>query len=793
MDPIDEVEGQEEAPPVEQFNQDLPPPGDNLVPDVEKAQGGQEWLDKLVKDTIRNVKADRESMKDWLEMRDDQLKLYAGVVAKMGYPAEGQKAPHDPIVARTVLQMWTRGCEQITPVKGDLIQVSPVGHEDEETAFRKQQHLNWQLRHKVPSWVEGHREAYLQYLMSGSTFRERSFDPMLKVTRFDTLTAENVVISYAEKDISPLMTRVPRVTRVLNLYRWELEQHEDEGAFVNVAKLFEKGGGGSTEQETSVIRKTGDVVDGMQPSTSVTMGDDAESKPRELFRVHMWTTLPGQKRMRPITLVVDVAKSVALSLTMREDDDPFDRVRFDGEMKVWQSQTQNLTAKYEADMAKWQAFAEQMAARGAPSPPQPTQPQMPPEPEPVRQVPIHNMLHYRLFPNPNGFMGIGVAYLLTNANELINELEKAYVLSSQFANLQQGFLPKGALGKRGSVKLEMGKFIETELEAGDMAGIKSFEFHPPSESLWKFIQKHKEDAYSLVADVDTLTGEAGPTNETKAAAMQRMGNATALMTAIAGRYLETMAYEPRMLARDNALFGPPSEKFWVTSPNKEDPNGKPQYVQQESKRDDYYNEFDFTFTADSRLNTQTERVNTAMAIIDRIIQTPQLAQDPVRGPMLIYVAFKNFFRAIDMPEFEQALGEPPPKPEPEPEPTPMDQVDENQMFFNGQDHPVLPDDDDEDHLLKMDGLETSPYYAEMPATGKQLFDRHKAAHTAQSYKKQADLMAMMQGDQNGMDLSQAGGPGGMAGGPGQPIPDADGAGPGGGGAAFPLGQEPAVV
>lgn len=787
-----EAADEEATEPEEEFQRELAGPSENLVPDVEKAQGGQEWLDKLVKDTIRNVQADRESMKDWLRMRDDQLRLYGGVIDPMGYPAQGQKAPHDPIVARTLLQMWTRGCEQITPVKGDLIQVSPVGHEDEETAYRKQKHLNWQLRHKVPDWVAGHRESYFQYLMSGSVFREKSWDAMLKVTRFDNLAPDQVIISYSEKDISPLMTRVPRVTRVLNLYRWELEQYEDAGTFVNVGSLFEKGGGAS-EPETSTIRKTGDIIDGMKPSVAVTMGDDSESKPRELFRTHMWTTLPGQDRMRPITLVMDVAKSKAVSLTMREDDDPFDRVRFDGEMKVWQSQTQNLTTKYQQDMQKWQVLAQQMAMAGAPEPPQPPRPTMPQEPAPVRQIPLHTMLHYRLFPNPAGFMGIGVAYLLTNANEVINELEKAYIMSSQFANLQQGFLPKGSLAKRGSVQLEMGKFIETELEAGEMDGIKSFEFHPPSESLWKFIQKHKEDAYSLVADVDTLTGEAGPTNETKAAAMQRMGNATALMTAIAGRYLETMAYEPKMLARDNAQLGPPSEKFWVTVPNKEDPNGRPQFVQEESRREDYLDEFDFTFTADSRLNTQTERVNAAMGIIDRIIQTPQLANDPARGPMLIYLAFKNFFKAIDMPEFEQGLGQPPTPPQPEPEPSPMDQVDENALFFNGKDHPVLKDDDDDDHLIKIDDLMNSPYYDEMPATGKQLLDRHRAAHAAQSYQKQAQMMAMMQGDQNGLGLSQQGGPGGMAGGSGQPSPLGVGAGQGGGGAAFPLGQEPTVV
>lgn len=774
MDPSGGFGAQDDNPDDEQLV-DAPGDPDNLVPDIEKTDEGKAWLKKTAQAAIRLVKGDLDARKDWMDRREEQTKLFAGVVDPMKYPAEGGRAPHDPIICRTVLQMWTRGCDQIVPVKGSLIQVTPVGPEDEDLASKRETHMNWQLRHKVPNYVPGHRESFLQFLMSGSVFREHSWDPVLQTSRFDYLTADDVVVPYSRKDIDPLMRRVPRVTRILRWYRWELEDLEEAGHFPAgmVTRLYsrEQGGGAPVASDDSRLEEQAQEIDGVKKPITVSAMDDVDSQQREVFRCHMWLKLPKEKRQRAVTLEADVTTGIALSLKIREDEDPFDRTRFDQQMKAFTITSQNVKTQYAAGMQQWQMAAQQAQMTGQPPPPQPAPPQMPKQPDPVKMRPIWQMIHYRLFPNPHGFYGLGVAYLLTNTNELVNSLEAEYLLAARFANMKQGFLSKGAIASgRGELRLTMGKFTQTELESEQMNGIKEFSFSPPSESLHSFIQQMKQDAYTLVADVDTLTGQAGPTNETKAAAMQRQTNATALMTAVAALYLETMALEPKMLARDNSLFLPDQgELYWVTTPDKTKPQlpGVPPTESRQpatATREEYASEFDFTFTADQRLATQPERVQTAMNIIDRLMNSPY-AKDPNVGPVLFYAAFSKLFRALELPDMEKAMGTPPQPPAPPPPPQPMAQEDENKMFFNDQDHPVLPDDQDEDHLMKLDDLEQSPYYAQLSSTGKQIFARHKRAHVGQLYRKEMALR--QQGDQHGFAGHPTGGNGGLPAGPGQ--------------------------
>lgn len=759
---------------------------ENLVPALMDGGAGEKWLKKRAVTTVRLVQSDIESKKDWMDMREQQTKLFAGIVGLMRYPAQGGRAPHDPIIARTILQMWTRGREQLIPAKGNITQATPVGSEDEQMAQDREQHMNWQWRHQVPNYTVGVGESYLQYLMSGSAFREHYYNPVLKATCFDSLTADDITVSYALKEIDPLMRRVPRVTRHLRLYKWEIEEKEANGEFPigTVAKLYSKNGsGGSTTKiEESNLEKQAQKIDGITPaSTSVSVNDDGDdSSLRLLHRVHMWMKLKGATKTQAVTFVVDDATNTPISLKVREEADPIDQARFDADKKVHDLAVQNTKDQFHAALTGWSApspvngVSPQMM--GAP---QPTAPVMPEPPKPVLMVPRFDVIHYRLFPNPNGFYGIGVAYLLTNANELVNQLEAEYLLAARFANLKTGLLPVNSVAKGGEIRVEMGKFVQTNLEAQEMAGIREFQFSGPSEGLRKVIDGFKDDAYSLVADIDTLTGQAGPTNETKAAAQQRMSNATALMTAVASLWLETFALEPKMLAKDNGKYMGDNEVYWITAPDKTQPVAPgvdPKMVRQQktASREMYANEFDVTFTADQRMATQPERVQTATNLIQSLMASPY-AQDPNLGPPLFYAAFLKLFRALDLPDMEKALGAPPPPPQPKmpaPPPSPMSQVQENQMFMNEQDHPVLPDDQDEEHLLVMDDFEQSPFYPEMSSTAKQIYDRHKRAHQAQLYAKTAT-----QGDQNGQQQSMAGGPPGgapgMEGGPG----DAGGPGP----------------
>lgn len=735
---------------------DQPAEAINLVTSLRQTAEGQEFLTEQGRKLIRRVKADDESRADWLKAREDELKLYAGMPDTL---KSGGLAPHDPISTRTELQIWSRAWDQLFPAKGTLMQVQANGPADEEAAARREKFMNWQLRHRVPNWVMSHSQTVLAYVQSGSAFRERSYNPHLRITEFTHLTADDVIVSYTRQDLDPLMRSVPRVTRVLRLFRWEIEEKADSGMFdADAAAAIYADDAPSAEassEEESGFHEQGIKIDGVEPPSAImAKSDDKDLLPRVLYRSQTWLKLPGQDRMKPVVFTVDRKTGIPLSLTIREDDDPFDVARYERDMQAWQAEAQNIAAQYQQQVMQHQ----QLVANGVPAEP-PAQPQPPPEPAPPRKRTLYNMIHYRLFPNPAGFYGIGVGYLLKNPNLLINKLELEFLQSARMANTKGGWLPNGAMGKRtGPIEIEMGKYHQTELEPEQMVGIKDFNFSPPADGLWKFIEKTREDCSTLVADVDTMSGEAGPTNETRAAAQMRQGNAMALVGIIARLYQEPLKEEVKLLAHDNRTFMDDMETFFLSETTMD---GAQQGGQETVNRSDFKDEFDFTFTADQRMQTQPERVQTVSGLIQQMGTVPAVAQNPAVGGPLYHAMLVELFRAMDKPEFEKALGPAPQPPSPPPPPSPMDQTDENQGFFNGQDHPVLVDDDDEDHLKKIAVLRASPYFASLSATGKQLLDRHEQAHVGQLYKKHT-LLAQA-GVHHGVEAGQ-----GMGLRPGQP-------------------------
>ena len=757
-------EGEQPPPPPPDQSQ-LPTEAQNLVPQLAANPQTEEWLLDQGKKLAKRIKKDDESREQWLKNRADEVELYAGMKKSGGTDKAMGQQPHDPIMTRTLLQLWCRGIDQIFPAKGTLMQVQATQPTDEEAAMRREKHMNWQLRHKIPNWVPGHRESYMAFIMGGSTFREKSWNPVKKCSEFEHVQADDIIVMFSRKDIDPLMKAVPRVTRVLRKHRWEIEDLADTGAFhadyVNT-KLYGEGDEAAPTGppiETSIFSEAGFKIDGQEePEVNLMKGEDKDLAQRILWRCQTWLKLPGGNRMRPVTVTIDAATSVPLALVVREAEDPFERMQFEAKKQEWQMQVQAVTQQYQQQAMQIQ----QMNAQGIPAQ-MPPQPQPPPMPPPPKMRPVYNIFHYGLFPNPAGFYRLGVGYLLRNANLMVNKLQAEYLRAARAANTSGGWLPKGTMLKTGPIEMEFGKYHQTELEAEQMGGIKTLQFPPPADGLWKFIKNLEDACYSLIADVDTMSGVAGPTNETKAAAAQRNFNATALISVISSLYLETLREEVKALAHDNRMFMDDTEYFWVNEPTHQDPNKaqQPGGQQQTALRSDYTDEFDFTFTADERLQSQPDRIAAMQSVIQTIVSIPALANDPQHAPPLFYACLLKMFRAMDVPELEAALGPPPPAPTPQPPPpTPLSQQDENVGFFADKDHEVLPTDDHQDHLMQMDTLETSPYYEHMSGTGKNFFQLHKQKHFGELYKQQQQIAA-----QGGSAIGLRPEPG-MGGGPG---------------------------
>lgn len=810
----DDSPDDEEEMPEGQQDEDTPVEALNLLPLLLKK--APEWVKKKAADAVAFAKDDDDSRQDFMKRYANQLKLFAGLVKDLGYPAQGAKAPHVSMMTKVILHMWARVWDQVVPAKGDIVKCLQLAVDDLDRCLRVEKHMNWQLRFRMPDWATSQQFTILAWLIVGSTFRHYRWDPIAHTHVVDHVPIDDIIISYTETDVHPQMKNVERVTRILRMARWELETYEEKGFYSNLEALYPPEGEdqGSTtsgdvtvslSDEESPVRMASDKIQGTEPPTK-----KSPLGKREIYEQHTYLKFPKTTgfdqldgKTLPVIIVVDKEKKIPLAITLRQEPDPIDQTRYAQEAKAFEMAYQNAmrsTAMTQVPGAappvppgappEVAGAAPEEAGNpspGAAAPQESMEPQLPPgvkEPEPVRMNTIYRIVHFGLFPNPEGFYRLGIGSLLEGSNELVDVLAAEFMLSAKFQNMQSGFVARNTKHKGGDIQAAHGKFIETDLDPEQMKdAIRPFDFHPPSEGIMEMINLLQTNM-EIGPSADIMSGEGGPSNETAKGMQIRNSNAQTLISVMSRLYLDSLKYELKLIAHGNSIYLDPVEYFPFTQETPGQP-GQQTIQKAEIYRADYVEDVHLEFTADARMISKPERIADAKDFLQMILNSPL-----VQNPMLVDFAARQLFKVAEAPEYIAAMG-PPPQPPPPPEPQGQDT--ENAGFFNEKDHPVFPDDDHLHHLQKIAELKQSPIHQHLSATGKQLLDRHERAHVAQVYLQQQALQAQIQKAQTattvngmarrhglgGVDAGPAGGappgppPGAPPGGPeGPPQPSA---------------------
>lgn len=735
------------------------------------------WIDKIAARVISSAKEDDDSRQDYLKRCAAQLKLFAGEVKNFGYPAQGAKAPAIMLMSKAILHNWARIHDQVFPAKGDYVKGMPLGPNDMARCQRVEKHFNWQLRYRMPNWTTSHQFTMLGWLMQGSRFRYYGWDPVNKIHRVDDLGVEDVIISYTERDTDPRMPNVERITVVRRMARWEIEQYAEKKAFSNIEDVFpdlkEQGESDSEDGSTTDgdnAPTNSDDTGPVQSASEQIQGWEKSGKPskygkRELYEQHTMLTFPAGMGVQgvdgetlPVIITVDKQTKKPIALTLRQEPDPIDQERFNQETSAHQLQVQNTLAQHAQTPE---------GASGAPPP----EGMLPAPPAPVRMQTVYRILHFGLFPNPEGFYRWGVGWLLEGSNELANVLAGEFVLSARFSNMKSGFMAKNTRAKPGDVQLAHGKFMETELEPEQLdKAIKVLDFGQPSQALLEMLGKLEENS-EISASADILSGEKGTSNETKGGIQIRNANAMTLISVMTRLYLEPLRFELKLIAHGNSIYLDKEETFPFIQLIPGD-DGQMQQIASPEKvfRADYVEDVHLEFTADARAMSKPERIQEAKDAYELIINSPLAS-----NPQLVYYAMRKVFEVSDAFDYVAKMG-PPPQPPPPPEP--QAQETENAGFFNEKDHPVLPDDNHLEHLHKINELKNSPLHEHLSQTGKQLLDRHERAHVAQFYLQTQALQkqtgvpinGLVHQNGTGRDLGGAGNPQAPGQAPGGPGP-----------------------
>lgn len=711
----------EDGATVVDLNPEVAPPIEtvNFAELLYSDEKGRKWLEKQARHALREYEEDLDSSRDYRERIANEVKLFSVLpdVIKGG-PADGTKMASLPIMSKVALRIWSRVNQMAQAV--DPIAV-PTGEEDQERAADISKHLGWQRRAKNPNWGPGMSASIMQWVVRGSMFRWTDWDPIREAPVVECLTASDLVLPYAYKDTSPCLEDVEHYTRVRRMTRQQLEQLEDVGHYWGVGKLFppteedgespadasmpEEGYAKAMQEGEPKDDPIQDIVDELQ---GVEMGKASKENGRYVVLERIgWARLPfdlpgeegSPRRLRPVRIVIEKTTKRVLRLVLRERDNPLDRKRYERE-----SMHANLRAQNTGEPPKM--------------------------PRPPRKEVVHPAVHYQFFPNPEGIYGFGVGLISAGANEIANVLMTEDIVARRISNVSQstGFTSKEIAGEKGALELQYGKFKGLDVPVADLPNVvHPLKFNPPPANSMVDIEKLESEVESAMSATGIMSGEAGPSHETAAAAKARQMNAMTAITAAMENFLTYLSAEFRNYARMNAVYMSDVEYFWVTEPDPENPR-KTKRQRREIGREAYTEDYDISFSADARLAMDPGEGMSALQAYDLLKADPLAAQNP----NLMLKALKKALRALKAADLASELPDEVPPPEP---PSPMSQEQETAGFMNEQDHPVLDDDDDEDHLRKMGEFRSTGMYQQLSPTGKQIFDRHERAHNAQAYLK----------------------------------------------------------
>lgn len=710
---------------------------------------------KIASRVVDDFEEDVGSREEHMRRLRRWYELYASVMKVKSWPFQGAANVNIPILTYAILQVHGRLFDMLLPAKGDVYHAVPTRVSDQQAvdrAERTELFANWYLRENVPEYRMSYDATLWQLLIFGSTFRYFYWDYTENRLCTEWVGIDDFVVPYHCKVTDPSMRGVPRYTLVRHPTLFELQDRAERGELdteaVNSLGAPARDAKSSTEMQ--------EVIDDVDGKSRGSRQDFLEDEDRNVLEQHRWLRMPNAPerheafdgKPHPVIVTVDETDRKVLRIVLRQEADPRDAKRFAKEKEAF-------------DAAE-QARAEYAATGGVTVDPQTQElmlaPEPPavPEPRPARWREVCFFTHYLCFQG-EGFYGLGLGHFLGGANEAMNTIFNQQIDRATVNNAGGGLISRQMRFQRGPIDRQPGKYVEVDVPPSALKdGLQNWpQVAPDPEGRW-FIQYIEQMANRVSGAGDTLSGEPVGANETARAAMARYEQAQKQISVLASRVIGYLTCDARIIWRLFATFLDEEEYHEVV-----DSAGQPRRIT--IGRADFHSDAKVVPTADARVTSHAQRMSEAQEFMVTVTN-PEGPPELTQNPMIRRAAIEGYLYAADRHDAIQLLGPPPGPPQP---PQPKKQYEENADFLRDQDAPVLPDDDDDMHLLEIQHFKTDPLGGEkLSPTGKKMLDAHERGHLAQKLTKEKQNHAREQAALSG---PPGGGGPGLEGAPGVPA------------------------
>jgi chaperonin GroES len=459
----------------------------NIARQLESGEPGK--LAEIAAKVCAEYDIDVESRKAWLEKIGEALKLAMLTAEQKDYPFEKAANVKYPLLTTAALQFNARAYPAI--VTPDKVARCKVRGRDPEglkaaRAERVSEHMSDQLLHEMPEWEADTDRILVMAPIVGSVFRKVWYDPAVKRNVSRLVTADNLVVNY----YAPSLEAAPRITELLRLYPYEIEERIRDGRFIDF-DYRNVSSGDAPKQELG-------RQDGKAPAND---NAEDESAPHLFLEQHRLLDLDEDGYPEPYIVTVHQATQKIV----------------------------RIVANFDADTVT-------IAADGR-----------------VASIRRQNyFVHYQFMPNPEGgFYALGFGWLLGSTNETINSTINQLMDAGHQANMQGGLISSVLGIKEKSIKIKRGEFRTVNVSGPINQAVMPIDFPEPSAVLFNLLGLLIDMGKEVAAVKDVLTGEGQGKNASPTTTMALIEQGLQVFTSIYKRIHRTLRAELAIIGRLN--------------------------------------------------------------------------------------------------------------------------------------------------------------------------------------------------------------------------------------------------
>jgi hypothetical protein len=695
----------------------------NLVELLDEDERAQ--IARQVHDDFDRDKASRQKrVQRW---RDIQ-KMYAMLAEKKNFPFRNAANIKTPALTGPILQIEARVTDMILPPDGNVLYVTPETQEGWGDANAAERFANHYIRRKMPYFPKGTEDLAHDIVAYGIGVRRTYYSPADRAIRCDFVPHEDFVVAYEFRSQDPSLSDVPRYTYVQRLTFSELERAAADG-YYDISGVDEHD---EEEEDVSINRQETRKIDGINPSR------DEKNPKRPILEQHFSMRLPAKKGKKGhpsmdgeyhyVVATVDAWSDELLRLSVREEDDPEDRLRFDKQLAAHQQYLSDLEAYALAIAAA--AGPEQATDGLAPLAPAPPEPPLgvdvdgPILPKPPRKRQVCFFTVYSCFTS-DGFYSLGYGDLLYGITMAMDTLLNQHVDAGTLRNAPTLLKSLQMRFPAGQVTLQPGTVIDVD---GPMQSVREgmMWLEPPAADpttmpIVRMLDTMKD---AMVGSASTFSGDIPGSNQTASGVEMLIEQALMPISSLGQKIKRCFQHDLEKIWRCFGVFLEPTESMPII-----DENGEPQEI---PIRPEMFSPMAHLEPAsDPRVKSQ--RIKDHQALFSYVLQNPLLQNTPEIGQPVLRQLTEDGLRIFpDGARLARFLRQPP---QPQGPPPPRPHWEEDAAFLRDEDSQVHPDDDDDAHIVGHDTFAASPAAQRLTREGRDKLERHTRLHQAAKIQK----------------------------------------------------------